>query len=263
MDNKQFRQAVYNKYEDIKKNNNDEFFYTYHYKKNNGNKIINKVAAFFICTIMMGSVVYAGTVAYQYFTQKNAQANYIEDMNSWFEINQQETYYKKISSYEEYLKYKENWDSIIDMTQEDFENNFLIVIIASWRMPGITISNISADNNTLYVELDSNVTEEEIIKEEYMVSAMVSKDLDRENISVKNIVKKVESDKYEKLENLPLDYDIESAEQDGCIIINKLKMKEEDKEKLNDFIKNTKNGNNDYIRIFRRDEIKEDDFKRR
>ena len=263
MDNKQFRKAMYNKYEYIKKNNNDDFFNTYHYKKHNRNNTINKVAAFFICAIMMGSVVYAGTVAYQFFTQKNSQANYIEDMDSWFEINQKGTYYKKISTYEEYLKYKENWDSIITMSQEGFENNFLIIIIDSWKMPGITISNISADDNTMYVELDSNVTEEEIKEEKYMVSAMVSKELDRENISVKNIVKKVESDKYEKIEDLPLDYNREIAEQDGCIIIDKLEIKEEDKEKLNNFIKNTKNGDNDYIRIFRIDEIKEEEFKRK
>ena len=257
MNNKQFREAIYNKYEYYQKNNNDEFFNTYHYRKNSKNILLNKVAVFFIFTLLMGSVVYAGTVIYQYFTQKTSQAYYIEDMDSWFEINNQETHYKKISSYEEYLKYKEKWSSIIDMTKEDFEDNFLIVVIASWRMPGISIANISSDDNTLYVELESKVTEEEIKKEEYMVSAKVLQELDRENISVKEIVKEIKSDKYEKIENLPSDYNIESAKQDGCTIVNDNKISSEDEERLEDFIEKTKNGIEDYIRIFRRNELKE------
>ena len=257
MDNKQFRDAIYSKYEYQLKNNNDDFFKTHHYRKNTKNILLNKVAVFFICTLLMGSVVYAGTMIYQYFTQKTSQANYIKDMSSWFEINNQETYYKKISSYEEYLKYKVKWPSIIEMTKEEFEDNFLIVIIASWRMPGISIANISADDNTLYVELQSNVTDEEIKKEEYMVSAMVLKELDRDNISVKEIVKKIKSDKYEKLENLPSDYNLENAKQDRCVIVNNNQISSEDDERLDTFIENTKNGIEDYIRIFRRNEIKE------
>lgn len=257
MDNKQFRDAIYSKYEYQLKNNNDDFFNTHHYKKYNKNNILNKVAAFFIFTIMMGSVVYAGTVIYQYFTQKTSQGNAIQDMDSWFEINNQETFYKKISSYEEYLKYKEKWPTIIDMIQEDFEEHFLIVVMASWRMPGISIANISADENTLYVELESDVTDEEIKKKEYMVSAKVSRELDRENISVKEMVKKIKSDKYEKLENLPSDYNLENAIQDECIIINNNQISSADEENLDDFIEKTKNGVEDFIRIFRRNEIKE------
>lgn len=257
MDSKQFRDSIYSKYEYYQKHNNDEFFNTHHYRKNMKNTLLNKVAIFFICTLLMGSVVYAGTMVYQYFTQKTSQADYIEDMDSWYEINNQETYYKKVSSYEEYQKYKEKWTSIIDMTKEEFEENFLIVVIATWRMPGISIANISADDNTLFVELESNVTDEEIKKKEYMVSAKVSRELDREKISVKNIVKEIKSNKYEKLENLPLDYNIENAKQDGCVIVNNNQISSEDEGKLDDFIGNTKNGNEDYIRIFRKDELKE------
>jgi len=102
MDNKQFREKIYRKYEYYQKHNNYDFFNTHHYRKNTKNILLNKVATFFICTLLMGSVVYAGTMVYQYFTQKTSEADYIEDMDSWFEINNQETYYKKVSSEEEY-----------------------------------------------------------------------------------------------------------------------------------------------------------------
>ena len=253
MDNKQFRDSIYSKYE-YYKHNNDDFFNKYHYRKNTKNTLLNKVAVFFICTLLMGSAVYGGNMIYQYFTQKTSQGDISQETESWFEINNETTYYKKVSSYEEYLKHKEKWTSIIDMTKEEFEENFLVVVIATWRMPGISIANISADENTLYVELESNVTEEEIEKKEYMVSAKVSRELDRENVSVKEIVKKIKSDKYEKLENLPSDYNLENAKQDECIIVNNNQISSEDESKLDKFIEKTKNGNEDYIRIFRRNE---------
>jgi len=62
---------------------------------------------------------------------------------------------------------------------------------------------------------------------------------------------------------LDFDYNIENARRDGCVIINNTEITSEDKERLDNFIENTKNGNEDYIRIFRRSEIKEDEFKRR
>ena len=263
MDDKQFRETIYGKYEYYQKHNNDDFFNTHHYRKNTKNTLLNKVAVFFICTLLMGSAVYGGNMVYQYFTQKTSQGDITQETESWFEINNEAISYKKVSSYEEYLKYKENWNSIIDMTKEDFEDNFLIVVIASWRMPGITIANITADENTLYVELESNITEEEIKKKEYMVSAKVLKELDRENISVKEMVKKIKSNKYDKLENLPVDYNMEKAKQDGCVIVNNNQISSDDEEKLDNFIENTKNGNEDYIRIFRKFEIKENDFNRR
>lgn len=236
MDSNEFRKKIYDKYELHKKDCNDEFFNKYHYK-NNKSFIFSKVAVLFIGIIMTVSVVYAGTIVYQYFTQKTAQTEYFQNMDEWFEINDQETYYKKINSYSEYLKYKEKWNNIVDMSDKDFEENFLIVVIASWRMPGITITDIHSDENTLYVELDKKVTEEEIEKKEYMVSAMVAKELDRENVSVQNIVKPIVSNKYKKLDELPLEYSINDALKDGCVVIDDVEIQEDGKDKLESFIK--------------------------
>lgn len=170
-------------------------------------------------------------------------------MSAWFEINNEEVYYKKISTYDEYLKYKENWNSIIEMSKKDFEDNFIVVIIASWRMPGIKIANISANNDTLYVELDKTVTKEEIEKENYMLSTKISNKLDREKLIVRNVIKEISSDKFKKLEELPKKYSKEQAEKDGCIVIYDNILTEESKIKLQNFIEATRNNEDDYIRI--------------
>ena len=258
MDNEQFKETIYKKYNNYKNIHNDDFFNVHHYRKTSKNIFLNKVAVFFIGIIITVGAVYGGTSIYQYFYQEKAQAKYIENMNDWFKTNDQEIMYKDIVTYEEYLKYKNNWNSIIEMDENEFENNFLIVIVASWRMPGISISQISSDDKTLYIEVDNNITEEEINKEEYMVTAKIPKELYRDNISINMREQKIYSNKYKKLEDLPLDYNIENAKEDGCIIINDLEINEDNQKILNDFIYKTKKENNEYIRIFTQSQIKTD-----
>lgn len=213
---------------------------------------ISKTFIIIICIIIISSgITYAGTIIYNYVIQKTSKEENVLDINDYFEINEEELYFKKIVSYKEYLEYKETWNTIIDMSESEFKDNFLIVIAGSWRNPGINISNVFCDDSTLYIEVDKKVTVDEIQKEEYMVSAKISKELDRENVLVKNKVKNITSNKYSKLENLPIDYSMEQAEIDGCITIYENRISENNIEKLDAFISNTKNGNEDYIRIVR------------
>lgn len=216
----------------------------------NMNKILKIFIILITMTIFLSGFVYAGITVYKYFCQKTSKGNITEDMNSWFEINNQEMYYTKVSSYNEYLKYKNKWSSILDMSEESFKENFLVIIIATWRMPGIKISNISADTNYLYIEVENDVTELEIEKEEYMVSTIIPRTLDRENIVLKKKTKEITSNAYVKLEELPYNYTTKNAESDGCVVIEDYEIKIESKEKLNKFIENTKNKNDDYIRIY-------------
>jgi len=213
--------------------------------------ILKKVAIFFICIIIIFGTSYAVKAVYKYFIQKNGKANYVQDMKEWFDINNEEYWFKKISNYDEYIKYKENWQDIIDMKEEDFNQNFLIVIVSSWRTPGLKITNLITDSNNLYVELDKTLTEEEIKKENFMVSAKVLKDLDRENIVLKTMKKEINSSDYIKLEELPKEYNKEQAEKDGCITVYDDRISDNSRKVLDDFISNIQNNNEAYIRIVR------------
>ena len=181
-----FIKYVWNKYENYNYNskNKNQFFSKKLYRNNKYILAIKSFITFLISLTTTIGVVYAGVATYNYI-QKNGKTNYYDDMNSWFEINDQEIYYKKINSYTEYLKYKQKWPSIIDMTEKDFKDNFLVVLISTWRMPDINISDIDTDENTLFINVDNNLEGSAIKNEKYMVSTCLSNNFDRKNIVVK------------------------------------------------------------------------------
>jgi len=82
-----------------------------------------------------------------------------------------------------------------------------------------------------------------------MVSAKISRELDRENLIVRNIIKEISSDKYVKLEELPKNYSLEQAQKDNCIIIKDNVVIDNGKNELQAFIENTQNQKEDYVRI--------------
>ena len=63
-------------------------------------------------------------------------------------------YYRKLNTYEEYKEVKARWNDIIDMTENDFETNFMVITaIENTSMLGLTVDNLEVDNNGLYISL--------------------------------------------------------------------------------------------------------------
>lgn len=63
-------------------------------------------------------------------------------------------YHRKIDNYEEYLKVKARWNEILDMSEEDFKNSFMVITaIENTSMLGLNVDKIETDNNTLYIAL--------------------------------------------------------------------------------------------------------------
>lgn len=69
-------------------------------------------------------------------------------------IYNEKIYYKKINDYSEYKVVKNRWEEIIDMQEEDFKNNFMIITaIENTSMQGLIVDKIEVDNDTLYISL--------------------------------------------------------------------------------------------------------------
>ena len=60
---------------------------------------------------------------YNFFNSNEISSTELERINN--------IYYIKISNYEEYKSYKNKFPDILDMSLEDFENNFMIIL---WNM---------------------------------------------------------------------------------------------------------------------------------
>lgn len=90
-------------------------------------------------------------------------------------------YHRKINNYQEYLKTKSRWNEILDMEEKDFENKFMIITaIENIDMTGLTVDDIEADEDTLYISLikDNNTLE----TDKTCISYILPKSLERENI---------------------------------------------------------------------------------
>ena len=177
------------------------------------------------------------------------------DTNDWESSNLYE--YLKITTMKEYNEYKEKYADVFElekMTEEDFENNFLLVL----RMvENSYIYDVSSDNNILHINIIrnfENATED--MDKIIVVSLKISRELDMEKIEMNEFPEENEYKAKPYIKDLVKnDYSKESAIKDGAIVtdFNKTDYKSyiisNNKEKLDEFIEKTKNGIESQIRI--------------
>lgn len=255
MQNKElFRQEVYEKY-NYYQNHKKEFFAVPILKKSTRTlPILKMVAIFVICIISTLGITYAGITIYEYFTQqaskfdyeKNKEYNIYKDNNMSHGNN---IHYIKIDDYQIYQSYQEKFQ-IPQMTQEDFEDSFMVIItLQSVAMEKLKISSINADETTLYIELDYYSEEEQYDEENTVISTIISRQMEREKLEVYRKEFVPTSPNYINIKELPKDYTLENAIQDGCFVLKNNEVISEDKEQIDEFIKDTKEGKEDFIRI--------------
>lgn len=262
MIDRKYYEEVWQKYNDIKDDKRKDTFYNGHYYKSNKtseNKIYKMVAMFMAIIIGTASLVYGTSALYQYITQKtsdtkvdfsnvNSSSEGYEKLGFKLVTDIHDFYYKKITDYEDYKKCKENIKSLLEMTEEDFRDNFLFVVISSnSNTGGLHISNVETDGTTLYVEVDKSEAEN---AGKGMVSAKLDKNLDRDNVKLTERKEETYSPDYTPIKELPKDYTLEEAVSDNCFVINEGgKVISNNRDRISEFINNTKNGNDDFIRI--------------
>ncbi len=253
MDKELFKENVYRKYQKNKSIKNDEFFNSNILNPNTDSiyKITKIAATVILCFATTAGVVYGGTELYKYITQKpispkfsiNQNYDYSQDMEYKDKI-----YYKKINNYTDYQKYKNMWSDLLDMSESDFKENFmLITAIENNSMLGFTIINTYADDSTLFIEFNKD---ENADKNNTVIGTKISNDLYRENIEFKEKANIANSDDYTKITEIQKDYSLEDALVDNCFVIKNNKIISKDAEKLNNFISETQKGNNSFIRIY-------------
>ena len=220
------------------------------YIKNNS--LVRIIMNFIIVIIAITGVTYAGITVYK-FIQKETETDfsnydYSEDMQYYDGI-----YYKRITSYQTYLKDLEKWNELVEMTEDDFNNYFVVVVAGeNYNTTGLYISDITTDQENIYIDLNK--------KDKWdgstVVSSKIEKDLYRENIVIRNNPNVPDaSNKFVSMEEIPIGYTKEQAIQDGCFVIEYNKVISDDKEEFESFIENANNGIEGFIRIYQYDII--------
>ena len=256
MNKKNFVNSVWKKYDSYLNNDiSDDFF-----KKNISERVnyiikLQAMLSLFLVMLSCVGMVYAGNYIYEEIIQKATQKNSIgaHVYKDDYEVMTLEDgrYYKKILTFEEYLSAKEKWGNIVEMTKEDFLNNFIVIIaLERFEDSATYVSTVGADDKTLYIELKKYQENEAFDINNNVLSVKISNTLNRDEIEINRVIElKPNSRSYISLEKLPIDYSVEQAIDDNCFVVSGMDIISKDAEQLNDFIKKSENNENCFIRV--------------
>lgn len=254
----------YEKYVNTKEKK-DKFYEKHVYKNTESLALLKSVAMFLIVFTITATLV-GGTYAaiktytenkkieqqaakaedgsYEYYEERHQRSEYKEDIPDW-----ERTLYKyhKIKTYQEYLEAKEVISGLIEMTEEDFKDNFMIVVgtfqARNEDCQGVYIKDILEDDEKLTIIVD---TDDEKLNLD--VSVKLPIEMDRENIKILEYAEKPEMKGYKPADEIMADYKNypkEQAIEDNCVIhtlYNDLKG-------VDQFIEETKKGKNSCVRV--------------
>ncbi len=240
-------------------------------------KGINKLFILIICLfVLLTGISYAGIKIYNEFIKKQDEVLSrklfdLGDGHTDYAINlmandmiwnpKPKLYHRIIDNSIDYEKYKSRLDEFPNVDEINFDENFVVIIAnENIRQPhekDLTIFDIKADENTTYIimkqkdnpnyEANSNIW-----------YAIVDRTLLRENANVLIKQRDFNTRNFKDIKELPQDYSIENAIQDGCIVINNNRIISNNGEEIDKFVEDTDNNINSFIRIFQcyRDEFR-------
>lgn len=157
-------------------------------------------------------------------------------------------YYRVIKDYQTYLDTKDTFNNILEVSEKDFENNFMIlVIIENMPVNGLIFDNLSADDSSLTLNYVVNSSDRDA---QTGTSILVPNDLYRDTINIEKTVPEMKMTSYTNIRELPKDYSVEDAKKDNCLVIDMKNHANYNLNNLEDFIEKVKNKENAEIRIY-------------
>ena len=193
-----FINDIWKKHDEYNRTRNKDKFFLKHLYRNTENLLtLKSLLTLVIAIIATAGATYAGFITYNYITKEtytdfkqNPNYDYSQDM-----IYQNNFYYKKVMTYEEYEKCKEVWNDLVEMNEEDFNDNFVVIVaVENTSMLGLTVSDVSADDTTLYIKFKKDENED---YDKTVTSIKISKNLDRDIIKIEKVEKNIDYTDYE------------------------------------------------------------------
>lgn len=92
-------------------------------------------------------------------------------------------YHLVLDNYQDYMNFKNNNNDVLEMTEEDFKNNFIIITdIENVSMLGLTLQSFYNNNDELIIELNSYPEGTEYNEKESAISIMIPREMKRDII---------------------------------------------------------------------------------
>lgn len=162
-------------------------------------------------------------------------------------------YHRLISNKEDYEKYKSRVSELPEVSEINFDENFVVIIanenVRQMHEKDLTIYNVIADENTTHIIMKQKENPN-YNNENNIWYAIIDKSLLRENADVTIENREIDTRNFAKAKDLPKDYSIENAIQDGCIVFENNKIKSNNIDLLDKFIETTVKGENAFIRVY-------------
>ncbi len=250
IDKEIFKKKVFEKYND-NLDEKDEFYVTpiYSSKDKKSRSIIKTILTHLIPVVAAMGVVYAGVNmnTSNYVSQKSKTdfVNNVEYDYSQYMDYQDKIYYDFIKNYGDYENSLKQWPNLLKMNEEEFNEYFVLVIaVENTSLMGLSFSNLTCDDNTMYVELYQSANAS--IEDGSVISVKVPLQQLRENIKFNVTGRQPQDSNYVSIRKISKDYSEEQAVKDGCFVIKNKDVISEDANELVDFINSKSNG---FIRI--------------
>lgn len=258
---KYFRNKYYNK------NNNYEVILSEIKKEESikKNSFFKIVAAIIISLFGTTGIVFASNKIYNEYIKKQNEINsnqlfvvkegtFSNDFsNDMIYADKVDLYYKIITNIEDYDIYKTKINELPEMTQDSFNDNFLI-IIGNWGSrqsyeSDLTISDVNADETTTCIKLKQK-EKPNYNKTTITLYAIIDKALLREKTNITIEYPKIETNNFASLDSLPDNYSVENALNDGCFVEENYNILSNDKYAIDELIKKSQNGEEGFLRIY-------------
>ncbi len=285
MSDNDFIEKTWKKYEMNMKKPTDSFYKKHQYKFIETVRIIKTTIISVLSVMVLSGAVYAGYSGVNYVIEKyyvynksngnNYDVQDTKNVNPIY-LNKYEDYsysngilYKIVDNYDDYKNLYNITESILPMNKEDFiDNNLLIIspflVNNNNKAVHYSVIDMYEKNQKLNVIINQDDSKE-ITKEDKIdlwIKYNVEKDFNnillkipknylKDNISIfiKNEMVDVSNNK--QLIDIDENYTIEQAFEDGCFVINNNgEVLSNDKNLFKQFVNNSLNGNESYIRIY-------------
>lgn len=245
---------IWNRYNEYMSGNiKNDFYETRVYnKENNMEKLLRTVAMFIFTIITTVGVVYAGIAIYNNYIKHSVSSEYSMHVEKdWVKENMKysedvKAYYSVIEDYQEYLKYKDKFKDMTTLKEEDFIDNFVVLVCVDLSEKNkMDVKNIVLEDEFLYIEFKSDSKDK---KAKTLHTLVLSNDQYRNEIKLRKVWDNNVNDNI-PLEKLDVNYSLNQAIKDGCIVFNNGKLVSENENKIYEFVEKSQKGEECFIRI--------------
>lgn len=232
------------------------------------NKIV-KVGIVILCiTLSLTGITFAGVTIYNTFIKKQDKmetrglfddgrgyTDYETDLmaNDMTWQDDVRLYYRTITNSNDYEKYKSRISIFPEVSEINFDENFIVIIAnenyRDFDEIDMEISNVYADETKTNIIMKQKENPNMNDKTNVWYAIVDNSQL-KDNIKITIEHKNFNNENVKEISELPLDYSVNAAIEDGCFALKNNKVVSSNENQLDEYIEKTQKGESSFIRVY-------------